>query len=166
MSPTRYWARNDFPNNAEMFPSYAYSWFCVVLKYQKLKWKTVKKSVYIKPIWIKLYSTWYLCVQCIVLCYALISHSIETTDRWSDLILSYINQHVNSLILTCMRRKQKSGLTNTLKLKVLKMFFKRSRRIIFFGSTKNHSVLILTFYNLKNLLSPRRSFLETERSFR
>ncbi len=98
-----------------MFPSYAYSWFCVVLKFKKLKWKTLsKKSVYIKTIFLKLYSTWYLCVQCIVLCYALISHSIETTDRWSDLILSYIRQHVNSLILTCMRRKQKSGLTNTL----------------------------------------------------
>ncbi len=43
----------------------------------------------------------------------------------------------------------------------------------FFCSTKNHSVKgslknisFLPFYNLKNLLSPQRSFCETERFFR
>ncbi len=56
-----------------------------------------------------------------------------------------------------------------LKIKVLKRFFKQCRRRAIFGSTKNHSVKgslknisFLPFYNRRNLLSPQRSFCETE----
>ncbi len=53
---------------------------------------------------------------------------------------------------------------------LLKGSSQRCHRRTIFGSTKNHPVklpsLSYLFYNLKNLLSPQRSFCETERFFR